>query len=84
MLQNCVFALLLSFFRGEFNGSSAQSFNCAVDCIDCAAEESVVNAVNEGIRAARAIVPIRRPWIMISVNDDKDVHFRKAGNTSLA
>nr|GMD84696.1 uncharacterized protein LOC109170232 [Ipomoea batatas] len=49
-----------------------------VDCIDCAAEESVVNAVNEGIRAATAIVPIRRPWIMISVNDDKDIHFRKA------
>ncbi|XP_009593942.1 uncharacterized protein LOC107793545 isoform X3 [Nicotiana tabacum] len=49
-----------------------------VDCIDCAAEASVVNAVSEGIEAARAIVPIRRPWVMISVNDDEDLHFRKA------
>lgn len=52
-----------------------------VDCIDCAAEASVVNAVSEGVEAARAIVPIRRPWIMISVNDDEDLHFRKAGNS---
>ncbi|MCD7464253.1 hypothetical protein HAX54_052345 [Datura stramonium] len=44
-----------------------------VDCIDCAAEASVVNAVNEGIEAARALVPIRRPWVMISVNDDGDI-----------
>ncbi|KAF5202859.1 hypothetical protein FRX31_007554, partial [Thalictrum thalictroides] len=50
-----------------------------VDCIDCAAEASVVNAVNEGIDAAREIVEgIRRPWVMISVNDDEDLHFRKA------
>ncbi|KAL2459324.1 uncharacterized protein Fot_55013 [Forsythia ovata] len=49
-----------------------------VDCIDCAAEASVVSAVNEGIEAARGIVPIRRPWVMISVNDDEDLHFRKA------
>ncbi|XP_027121002.1 uncharacterized protein [Coffea arabica] len=49
-----------------------------VDCIDCAAEASVVSAVNEGIEAARAIFPIRRPWIMVSVNDNEDLHFRKA------
>ncbi|CAA3020777.1 Hypothetical predicted protein [Olea europaea subsp. europaea] len=49
-----------------------------VDCIDCAAESSVVSAVNEGIETARGIVPIRRPWVMISVNDDEDLHFRKA------
>ncbi|OAY27652.1 uncharacterized protein LOC110601204 [Manihot esculenta] len=49
-----------------------------VDCIDCAADESVVSAVNEGIEAAIEIVHIRRPWVMISVNDDKDLHFRKA------
>lgn len=41
----------------------------------------MVNAVNEGIEAARALVPIRRPWLMISVNDDEDLHFRKAGNS---
>ncbi|OMO58450.1 hypothetical protein COLO4_34615 [Corchorus olitorius] len=49
-----------------------------VDCIDCAADQSVINAVNEGIETAREIVPIRRPWVMISVNDDEDLHFRKA------
>ncbi|XP_010649515.1 uncharacterized protein LOC100255010 isoform X4 [Vitis vinifera] len=49
-----------------------------VDCIDCAADASVVSAVNEGIEAAREIVPLRRPWVMISVNDNEDLHFRKA------
>ncbi|XWS38934.1 hypothetical protein CRYUN_Cryun18bG0006400 [Craigia yunnanensis] len=49
-----------------------------VDCIDCAADPSVASAVNEGIETAREIVPIRRPWVMISVNDDEDLHFRKA------
>nr|XP_043610420.1 uncharacterized protein LOC122582124 isoform X2 [Erigeron canadensis] len=49
-----------------------------VDCIDCAADGAVVNAANEGIDVARAILPIRRPWVMISVNDDEDLHFRKA------
>lgn len=49
-----------------------------VDCIDCAADPSVVSAVNEGIETAREIVPIRKPWVMISVNDDEDLHFRKA------
>lgn len=56
----------------------------AVDCIDCAADASVVSAVNEGIEAARDILCcLRRPWVMISVNDDKDLHFRKAGKTVL-
>ncbi|XP_058727994.1 uncharacterized protein LOC131599741 [Vicia villosa] len=50
-----------------------------VDCIDCAADASVVSAVNEGIEAARDILcGGRKPWVMISVNDDKDLHFRKA------
>ncbi|KAG1326174.1 hypothetical protein COCNU_01G001080 [Cocos nucifera] len=50
-----------------------------VDCIDCAADASVVNAVNEGIDAAMSIAAVQRPWVMISVNDDKeDLHFRKA------
>uniref|UniRef100_A0A2P2LNS8 Uncharacterized protein MANES_15G004200 n=1 Tax=Rhizophora mucronata TaxID=61149 RepID=A0A2P2LNS8_RHIMU len=49
-----------------------------VDCIDCAADAAVVTAVNEGIEVAREIVNIRRPWVMISVNDDEDLHFRKA------
>nr|ACG41721.1 4Fe-4S ferredoxin, iron-sulfur binding protein [Zea mays] len=51
-----------------------------VDCIDCAADASVVGAVNEGIEVAASIVPtVQRPWLMISVNDDcRDLHFRKA------
>ncbi|KAK3188682.1 hypothetical protein Dsin_028243 [Dipteronia sinensis] len=49
-----------------------------VDCIDCAADASVVSAVSQGIEAAREILPVRRPWTMISVNDDEDLHFRKA------
>ncbi|KAK6160993.1 hypothetical protein DH2020_004374 [Rehmannia glutinosa] len=32
----------------------------------------------DGIEAARGIIPIRRPWVMISVNDNEDLHFRKA------
>lgn len=52
----------------------------AVDCIDCAADASVVGAVNEGIDVAGSIVPeVQRPWVMVSVNDDcRDLHFRKA------
>ncbi|XP_048127261.1 uncharacterized protein LOC115739045 isoform X2 [Rhodamnia argentea] len=34
--------------------------------------------VNQGIEAAREIVEVGRPWVMISVNDDEDLHFRKA------
>lgn len=53
----------------------------AVDCIDCAADASVIGAVNEGIDVAASIVPeVQRPWVMVSVNDDcRDLHFRKAG-----
>jgi hypothetical protein len=55
-----------------------------VDCIDCAADASVVGAVNEGIDVAASIVPtVQRPWVMVSVNDDcRDLHFRKAGKLS--
>ncbi|XP_057756930.1 uncharacterized protein LOC130976172 isoform X1 [Arachis stenosperma] len=50
-----------------------------VDCIDCAADASVVSAVNEGILAATEIAGLhKKPWVMISVSDDKDLHFRKA------
>ncbi|XP_050374712.1 uncharacterized protein LOC126792297 [Argentina anserina] len=44
-----------------------------VDCIDCAAEASVVSAVNDGIDAALEIFPLTRPRVMISVNDDEDL-----------
>ncbi|KAI5067211.1 hypothetical protein GOP47_0017739 [Adiantum capillus-veneris] len=58
-----------------------------VDCIDCAADPSVVKAVREGVDAATGIavtlypsgvLPVHKPWIMVSINDDEDVHFRKA------
>ncbi|CAN6326761.1 unnamed protein product, partial [Urochloa humidicola] len=51
-----------------------------VDCIDCAADASVVGAVTEGIDIAASIIPaVQRPWVMVSVNDDcRDLHFRKA------
>ncbi|KAF5190987.1 hypothetical protein FRX31_019428, partial [Thalictrum thalictroides] len=50
-----------------------------VDYIDCASEASVVNAVNEGIHAAREIVEgIRRPWVMISVNDGRRSPFSES------
>lgn len=58
-----------------------------VDCIDCAADSAVVAAVLEGVTAAQHLarhliaseIPIiRRPWIMVSINDDEDPHFRKA------
>jgi hypothetical protein len=54
----------------------------SVDCIDCAADTAVVAAVVEGVNAAKDVLKIgafQRPWIMISVNDDVDPHFRKAG-----
>ena len=36
-------------------------------------------AVDEGIRAAQGLCPdAARPWIMVSINDDADPHFRKA------
>ncbi|GJP33421.1 hypothetical protein CLOM_g17968 [Closterium sp. NIES-68] len=61
-----------------------------VDCIDCAAEPAVVAAAAEGIDAAMAWAAGegrgggewgemgRRPWVMVSVSDGRDPHFRKA------
>ncbi|EFJ23161.1 hypothetical protein SELMODRAFT_415683 [Selaginella moellendorffii] len=55
-----------------------------VDCIDCAADGAVVTAVSDGVRAAKEIAldfgySFRDPWLMVSINDDEDPHFRKAG-----
>lgn len=51
-----------------------------VDCVDVAADEAVCRAANDGIDAAVEIAndQIDRPWLMVSVNDDDDPHFRKA------
>lgn len=56
-----------------------------VDCIDLSASKAVVTAAEEGVNAAMAVAkqtlgkPLpRRPWLMVSVNDQEDLHFRKA------
>ncbi len=58
-----------------------------VDCIDMAADQAVVTAAKEGITAAQQLSTeakqqgfpsFRFPWLMISLNDGEDPHFRKA------
>lgn len=59
-----------------------------VDCIDVAAEPGIVTAAWEGIEAAVSLQrkPVvdrgsaceYRPWLMVSLNDGEDPHFRKA------
>jgi len=52
------------------------------DCIDVAADPAVIAAAKEGMRAAKAQFEYGRsassPWLMVSVNDGVDPHFRKA------
>ena len=57
------------------------------DCIDVAADAAVVAAAKEGLAVAeefydRAIaqgfLSQGRPWLMVSLNDGEDPHFRKA------
>jgi len=49
------------------------------DCIDVAADPAIVRAAQEGIQRAQAEDPqAGSPWLMVSVNDGEDVHFRKA------
>jgi Fe-S-cluster-containing hydrogenase component 2 len=53
------------------------------DCIDVAADPAVIAAAQEGITAAREQfrgenLPDNSPWLMVSVNDGEDPHFRKA------
>ncbi len=47
------------------------------DCIDVAADPAVIHAAREGIKAAQSIQP-RPIWLMVSLNDGEDPHFRKA------
>ncbi len=52
-----------------------------VHCVDVAADEAVVAAARRGIAWARERVPNRRwvaPWLMVSLSDGADPHFRKA------
>lgn len=62
------------------------------DCIDVAADPAVIAAAQEGIRAAReqqlksqlkgemaqGSLSESTPWLMVSINDGEDPHFRKA------
>lgn len=49
------------------------------DCIDVAADLAVINAAKEGIAVARQLSQGKRsPWLMVSINDGEDPHFRKA------
>jgi len=46
-----------------------------------AADRAVIVAAKEGIETAAKIAglpPNRRPWLMVSLNDGEDPHFRKA------
>ncbi len=71
-----------------YKSLAGSKFPGAVDCIDCAADSAVVTAVMEGVSTAcslalelhpAASIVIQKPWIMVSINDDEDPHFRKAG-----
>jgi Fe-S-cluster-containing hydrogenase component 2 len=57
------------------------------DCIDVAADPAVVNAAREALQVLPSLVPAARekgycyqsnPWLMVSLNDGEDPHFRKA------
>ncbi len=48
-----------------------------VNCIDLAPDSAVVAAAREGLDWVETNHGIR-PWLMISVTDGKDIHFRKA------
>lgn len=53
------------------------------DCVDVAADVAIAAAAREGINWAieRAVAwekSISRPWLMVSINDGEDPHFRKA------
>ncbi len=49
-----------------------------VDCIDLAADLAIVHAARQGILAGQEIVSGAFPLVMVSFNDGKDPHFRKA------
>jgi Fe-S-cluster-containing hydrogenase component 2 len=57
------------------------------DCIDVAADPAVIMAAKEGVRVAKTLADTTlsqrilgksRPWLMVSLNDGEDPHFRKA------
>jgi Fe-S-cluster-containing hydrogenase component 2 len=58
-----------------------------VDCVDVAADPAVIAAARDAFEAAEALAADSRkrgfrfhslPWLMVSLNDGEDPHFRKA------
>lgn len=57
------------------------------DCIDVAADPAVISAARDGLRVAEVLRPVAQakgftaynhPFLMVSLNDGEDPHFRKA------
>ncbi len=50
------------------------------DCVDVAADPAVIAAALAGIKAAQELQAgsSSSPWLMVSINDGEDPHFRKA------
>ena len=49
------------------------------DCIDVAADAAVITAAQEGLEIAKQLSTGKKsPWLMVSINDGEDPHFRKA------
>lgn len=59
-----------------------------VDCIDVAADPAVIATAQRGVQDAAQVafhlkaqgqeVTVGKPWLMVSLNDSEDPHFRKA------
>ena len=48
-----------------------------IDCVDVAADPAVVRAARQGLQWLDQL-GMARPWLMVSVSDGSDAHFRKA------
>lgn len=57
------------------------------DCVDVAADPAIIATAQEALRIAEQLMPTaqrrgfgsgHRPWLMASINDGEDPHFRKA------
>jgi len=80
--QQCWFKLILgaSFQNLPAVESLSLIWSLAgVDCIDVCADPAVLKTVEAGFNRAQALDPHwQRPWVMVSLNDGADPHFRKA------
>ncbi len=80
-----------SYHHGTAIRSLALAYTLAgADCIDVAAEPAAIAAAVEGIETAQTLTNLAavrkyrnyplggKPWLMVSLNDGEDPHFRKA------